>query len=48
MEMVEAIHDKKSRQSRLVIYANLERVQKLNPNTVAVVRDAQLWKDSKT
>lgn len=37
-----------TRQPQLVIYANLEGTQKLSPNTVAVVRDAQLWEDSKT
>lgn len=31
-----------------MIYAKLEGILKLSPNTEAVVTDAQLWEDSKT
>lgn len=43
--MTEKVH-LDTRQPQPAIYTNLEGIPKLNPNTVAVVRDAQLWKET--
>lgn len=43
--MTENVH-LDTRQPQPAIYTNLEGIPKLNPNTVAVIRDAQLWKET--